>query len=100
MSDLRIYHTFKAQNILDMLSDFGGLLGLIIVAFEFLAEFLNEKVIKAKFIRSLFYVKKASNLLPKFKVNLGDTYLHKKLGSYSPVMVKAHNMWFKRPNKN
>jgi len=41
-----------------MLSDFGGLLGLVIVVFEFLAEKINEKIIAAKFIRSLFYVKK------------------------------------------
>ena len=81
-----------------MLSDFGGLLGLVIVAFEFLAEFINEKVIKAKFIRSLFYVKKAADLQPKFKVNLGDSFLHKKLGSYSTVKVKIYNFFWKRPN--
>jgi hypothetical protein len=45
---------------MDMLSDFGGLLGLVIVVVEVIAIYINEKVIKAKFIRSLFFVKKPS----------------------------------------
>jgi len=55
-----VIHNYTAQNILDMLSDFGGLLGLVIVIFELIAKYINERVIKAKFIRSLFYVKKPS----------------------------------------
>ena len=53
-----VLHNYSAQNILGMLSDFGGLLGLVLVVFELIAKFINERVIKAKFIRSLFYVKK------------------------------------------
>ena len=74
-----------------MLSDFGGLLGLVIVVFEFLAEKINEGVIKAKFIRSLFYVKKPESMKAKFKINLGDSYLHNKLGSFSIVKVRCYN---------
>ena len=59
-------HRYTAQNILDMLSDFGGLLGLVLVIFELISKFINEKIIKAKFIRSLFYVKKPPQLQPKF----------------------------------
>lgn len=45
-----------------MLSDFGGMLGLIITVFEFLAAEINERVIKAKIIRSLFFIKKPKNM--------------------------------------
>ena len=76
MSDQRILHNYTAQTALDLAADFGGLLGLVFVVFELIAEFINEKVIKAKFIRSLFYVKKPLIMLPKFKVNLGESYLH------------------------
>ena len=100
MSDQKVNHSFAAQNILDMLADFGGLLGLIIVVFEVIAEFINEKVIKAKFIRSLFYVKKPAHMLPKFKVNLGESYLHKKLGNFSIVKVKFYNCIRSKPNKD
>jgi hypothetical protein len=74
-----------------MLSDFGGLLGLVIVVFEFAAEKINEGVIKAKFIRSLFYVKKPTSMQPKFKVNFQESYLHNKLGNFSIVKVRCYN---------
>ena len=51
---------------MDLLSDIGGLLGFFIVMFNIVAKFINEKVIKAKFIRSLFFVKKPSVMIPKF----------------------------------
>jgi len=70
------------------------------VVFEVIAEFINEKVLKAKFIRSLFYVKKPSKMHPKFKLNLGESYLHKKLGSYDTVKVKFYNCWRKKANSD
>ena len=57
-------------------------------------------LLKAKFIRSLFYVKKPSKMHPKFKLNLGETYLHKKLGSYDTVKVKFYNCWRKKANSD
>ena len=81
-----------------MLSDFGGLVGLVIVVFEFLAEKINEMVIKAKFIRSLFYVKKPESMKAKFKINLGDSYLHNKLGSFDIVKSRWYNFLWSKAN--
>ena len=100
MSDYTVDHSFQALNLLDMLAEFGGLLGLLIVVFELMAELINEKVIKAKFIRSLFYVKKPSSMLPKFRVNFEESYLHRKLGNYSIVKIRFYNCIRKKPDKD
>jgi hypothetical protein len=100
MSDEKVDHGFTAFTILDLASNFGGLLGLVIVVFEIIAEYINERVMKAKFIRSLFFIKKPKDLLPKFMVNMGESYLHKKLGSYSTVKVKFYNCFFSRANSD
>jgi hypothetical protein len=100
MSDEMVRHTYTAQNIMDMTSDFGGLLGVVLVVFDLLAKFINEKVIKAKFIRSLFFVKKPAILIPKFKVNIGESYLHKKLSSFSIVKVRFYNCFRSRANSD
>ena len=51
---------------MDLLADFGGLIGVVIIIFNLVVKFINEKVIKAKFIRSLFFVKKPSTMIPRF----------------------------------
>ena len=46
-------------NVLDMLSDFGGIYGTFIVPlFMFVGNFINSKINKAKLIRSLFLIKR------------------------------------------
>ena len=59
---------------MDMLSDFGGMLSVVLVVFMVGGKEINERVVRAKFIRSLFYIKKPS--VPKFYVKLGECYLH------------------------
>ena len=54
-SDEIIYHKFSVSTILDTLAGFGGMFAILKAFFGFLTEFINEKVIKAKFIRSLYF---------------------------------------------
>jgi hypothetical protein len=47
--------------MMDLLANLGGIFAGIIAVFKVAGKFINEKVIKAKFIRSLFYVRKPDN---------------------------------------
>ena len=85
---------------MELLANLGGIYAGIMVVFKVLAKFINEKVIKAKFIRSLFYVRKPNSMVPKFKVNLGESYLHNKLQSFTIIKVRFYNCFRSKANSD
>ena len=50
---------------------FGGMMKLILSSFTLFVQVLNQEVIKAKLIRSLYFIKKPKNRIPKFHIHLG-----------------------------
>ena len=58
-SDMRETNVRTLYNILDLLSDFGGLYTTFIISFfYYIGTSVNNIILKAKLIRSLFYVNK------------------------------------------
>ena len=55
LSQIMIKHTRIVYNILDLLSKFGGLAGIIFKIFAVLGRKFNEKLLFSKFIRSLYF---------------------------------------------
>lgn len=55
VADEKVVHSRAASNIIDLLQDFGGLFEILFVTFSIFGGRLNTKIIKAKFIRSMFY---------------------------------------------
>jgi hypothetical protein len=54
-------HTRNCYNIIDLLSDFGGMSPIILFVFQFLATAINQRLIIAKFIRSIYFIKRPKN---------------------------------------
>lgn len=57
LSDDIIVHTRIVNNLLDMISNFGGLAGLLYKVFLAVAGYIDEKLLFSKFIRSLYFKK-------------------------------------------
>lgn len=57
-------HSFTADNIINLAGQIGGLYGTIMSSFEIWAFAINEKVLKAKLIRSLFFTDKPKKSRP------------------------------------
>ncbi len=50
-------HSFESSNILIVLAEFAALTNLIYKSLGFLGRFLNRKIIIAKLIRSMYFIK-------------------------------------------
>ena len=59
LSEDIIVHTRIVNNLLDMISNFGGLAGLLYKVFLAVAGYIDEKLLFSKFIRSLYFKKSA-----------------------------------------
>jgi hypothetical protein len=57
LSEDIIVHTRIVNNLLDMISNFGGLAGLLFKVFLVIAGHIDEKLLFSKFIRSLYFKK-------------------------------------------
>ena len=55
LSQIMVKHTRVVYNILDLLSKFGGLAGIIFKVFAVLGRNFNERLLFSKFIRSLYF---------------------------------------------
>ena len=56
LSDERMAHSRDAYNILKLLAAFGALYSMIFSSLEGVGKFINSKIIRAKFIRALYFV--------------------------------------------
>ena len=72
MSSKTTKYTFTAYNIIGLASQIGGLLKIILIGFGSIALQVNERVIKAKLMRSLFFIEKAKEKRRVFNIPLGD----------------------------
>lgn len=54
------------------MSTFGGLYEILIVCFSFLGWYINAQVIRAKFIRSMYFLEKPDSMRPAFNIMLGS----------------------------
>ena len=62
-------HKFTAYNFIELLAAFGGMLSIITTVFKVIASFVNEKVMKAKFIRSLYFIEKPKTSNKAFNIS-------------------------------
>ena len=64
---------FKAYNIVGLAAKLGGLLKIVMGAFGLIAVAINLRVIKAKLMRSLYFVEKPKDKRRVFNIALGDS---------------------------
>lgn len=69
VSEEKQLHYREASNIIGLLQDFGGLFEILFVSFSFFGARINFKIIKAKFIRMIFYRPPSRKVKNRFKKN-------------------------------
>jgi hypothetical protein len=67
VSEEKQTHYREASNLIGLLQDFGGLFEILFVSFSFFGARINFKIIKAKFIRMIFYRPPSKNVKNRFK---------------------------------
>ena len=80
-----VKHTRQVYNILDLLSKFGGLAGIIFKVFAVLGRNFNERLLFSKFIRSLYFKKNQNHKESKNKIEL----CHFKLMDHLPSLKRT-----------
>jgi len=71
-TDKLIYH-FDVYNIIYVVQSLGGIYVILLAIFKAIGHYINQQVVMAKFVRSLFYVYKDKNEIrtqEKFEHNL------------------------------
>ena len=58
LSSIKISHKYSSQTILDILAGFGGMYRLVCMYIAIIAGYFNSKVLMAKVIRGLYFLKK------------------------------------------
>ena len=99
-SDDIVYNKYIVATFVDSLSEFGGIFAIIRAFFGYLAMFINEKVIKAKFVRSLYFAKKPKHQQPKFHIKLGHCFMSQKINKYRTLRTKFYNLFRKSANRD
>lgn len=61
-----IEHRYLSQNIISLLSQFGGLAFLIVNFFSWLGSWINNDLLTYKFMKNLYYVTKSESSLNNF----------------------------------
>lgn len=61
MAETRFEHSRDAYNILKLLAAFFALYGMIFKVNEGVGKYINTKIIRAKFVRSLFFIENESH---------------------------------------
>lgn len=75
MSDDHIYHSFKPQIIIDILAMIGGFLSAFTKKLTHVVGKLNKQIMRAKFIRSIYFLKKLKDKIPKLKLVGWNSFL-------------------------
>ena len=81
-----------------MLTNFGGIFAIVKSFFGAISNFINSKVVKAKFMRSLFFYSKPEQNCPKFKIKLGDSYMSTKIARFRTLKLRFYNFFRETPN--
>ena len=58
MTDEILKHEYIAYNIVNMAGQIGGLFKVLFISFSIVAMYINDKVVTAKLIRSLYFIDK------------------------------------------
>ena len=71
-----IEHSREADNILAVLAKFGGLFSLIKIIFQIPGFFANNRLLFAKFIRTLYFKEEEDGKLNTINFSIPDAFSH------------------------
>ena len=92
-----VNHRFSAYNIVALAAKLGGLIKIITGGFGILAFAINERVIKAKLIRSLYFIEKPKPW-PLFQIPLGNC--QKETNHLLLIRSQFYNFFWSKPNEH
>jgi hypothetical protein len=97
MGDEIVWHEYTTFNIVDVLSNIGGLYHVIVSFFGVLAWWINEYTISAKYIRSLYFIHKPHELKRKlFYKFQGEGY--QSINDIMTIKTRFYNRFWKKAN--
>ena len=72
LSTIHVYHKKTLMTIIDLLSNFGGLVPNIILFFLIPASFINQQIVIAKYIRSIYFIRDVNDKVKNIEFSLSD----------------------------